>query len=168
MDQKKRELKERFEMTDMGEVTRILGMEVKRDYDQGALAITQTDYVENLLERFEMQNANVTHTPGYGQELSSEQPEDKLLGAQGIKLYQSITGSLLYLAQCTRYDLCYAVNQLTRACNRPAEVHMTAAKHVLRYLHYTPTKQMLADISTKHLSKHTFRDLLQQIKNFTS
>ena len=81
VDQKKRELKERFEMTDMGEVTRILGMEVKRDYDQGTLAITQTDYVENLLERFEMQNANVAHTPGYGQELSSEQPEDKLLGA---------------------------------------------------------------------------------------
>ena len=96
--------KERFEMTDMGEVTRILGMEVKRDYDQGTLAITQTDYVENLLERFEMQNANVAHTSGYVQELSSasQQPEDKLLGAQGIKLYQSITGSLLYLAQCTR------------------------------------------------------------------
>ena len=248
---------------------------------------------------------DVAHTPGYGQELLSEQPEDKLLGAQGIKLYQSITGSLLYFAQCTRYDLCYAVNQLTRACNRPAEVHMTAAKHVLRYLrgtpdlpityrkgqlrlvsytdasfganpdnrksttgylfflggapisfgsktqsltaqstveselqalsygareavylsnfltelglkdssqvpirsdstgalsvagnsmfsartkhialryffvrelvkknkitfHYTPTKQMLADIATKHLSKHTFRDLLQQIKHFTS
>ena len=54
-------------MTDMGEVTRILGMEVKRDCDQGTLAITQTDYVENLLERFEMQNANVAHTPGYGQ-----------------------------------------------------------------------------------------------------
>ena len=35
-------------------------------------------------------------------------------------------------------------------------------------LHYTPTKQMLADIATKHLSKHTFRDLLQQIKKFTS
>ena len=35
-------------------------------------------------------------------------------------------------------------------------------------LHYTPTKQMLADIATKHLSKHVFRDLLQQIKNFTS
>ena len=125
-------------MTDMGDVTRILEMEVKRDYDQGTLAITQTDYVENLLERFEMQNANVAHTSGYGQELSSEQPEDKLLGAQGIKLYQSITGSLLYLAQCTRYDLRYAVNQLTRACNRPAEAHMIAAKHVLRYLRGTP------------------------------
>ena len=225
MDQKKRELKERFEMTDMGEVTRILGMEVKRDYDQGTLAITQTDYVENLLERFEMQNANVAYTPGYGQELSSEQPEDKLLGAQGIKLYQSITGGLLYLAQCTSFgsktqsltaqstveselqalsygarEAVYLSNFLTElglkdSSQVPIRSDSTGAlsvagnsmfsastKHVaLRYffvrelvkknnitLHYTPTKQMLADIATKHLSKHTFRDLLQQIKNFTS
>ena len=62
VDQKKRELKECFEMTDMGEVTRNLGMEVKRDYDQGTIAITQTDYVENLLERFEMQSECRAHT----------------------------------------------------------------------------------------------------------
>ena len=84
-----------------------------------------------------MQDANAAHTPGYGPELSAEQPEDKLLGAEATKLYQSITGSLLYLAKCTRYDLCYAVNQLTRACSKPAEIHMTAAKHVLRYLRGT-------------------------------
>ena len=41
-EQKKKELKERSEMTDMGEVSRILGMEVTRDYDEGTLAITQT------------------------------------------------------------------------------------------------------------------------------
>ena len=84
-----------------------------------------------------MQNTNAAHTPGYGPELSAEQPEDKLLGAEATKLYQSITGSLLYLAQCTRYDLCYAVNQLTKACSTPAEIHMTAAKHALRYLRGT-------------------------------
>ena len=65
------------------------------------------------------------------------QPEDKLLGAEATKLYQSITGSLLCLAQCTGYDLCYAVNQLTRACSKPAEIHMTAANYALRYLRGT-------------------------------
>ena len=85
-----------------------------------------------------MQDANAAHTPGYGPGLSAEQPEDKLLGAEATKLYQSITESLLYLAQCTRYDLCYAVNQLTRACrSKPAEIHTTAAKHALRYLRGT-------------------------------
>ena len=136
VEQKKKELKERFDMTDMGEVC-ILGMEVTRDYDEGTLAITQTAYVDNILERFGIKDTNTAHTPGYGPELSAEQPEDKLLGAEATKLYQSITGSLLYLAQCTRYDLCYAVNQLTRACSKPAEIHMTAAKHALRYLRGT-------------------------------
>ena len=135
--QKKNKLKEKFEMADMGEVSRILEMVVTRDYDEGTLAITQTTYVDNILERFGMQDANAAHTPGYRPELSAEQPEDKLLGVEATKLYQSITGSLLFLAQCTRYDLCYAVYQLTRACSKPAEVHMTAAKHALRYLRGT-------------------------------
>ena len=137
VEQKKKELKERFEMTDTGEVSRILGIEVTRDYDEGTLAITQTAYVDNILERFGMQDTNAAHTPGYRQELSAEQPEDKLLGTEATKLYQSISGSLLYLAQCTRYDLCYAVDQLTRACSKPAEIHLTAAKHALRYLRGT-------------------------------
>ena len=54
VEQKEKELKERFEMADMGEVSRLLGMEVTRDYDKGTLAITQTTYVDNILERFEM------------------------------------------------------------------------------------------------------------------
>ena len=108
-------------------------MEVTRDYDEGTFAITQMACVDNILERFGMQDANAAHTPGYGPKLSAEQPEDKLLGAEATKLYQSITGSLLYLAQCTRYDLCYAVNQLTRACSKSAGIHMTAAKHALRH-----------------------------------
>ena len=33
--QKKKELTDRFEMTDMGEVSRVLGIEVKRDYEEG-------------------------------------------------------------------------------------------------------------------------------------
>ena len=138
VEQKKKELKGRFEMTDMEEVSRILGMEVTCIYDEGTLAIKQKVYVDNILERFGMQDANAAHTPpGYGPELSAEQPEDNLLGAEVTKLYQSITGSLLYLAQCTRYDLCYAVHLLTRACSKPAEIHMTAAKHALRYLRGT-------------------------------
>ena len=81
-----------------------------------------------------MLDSNPVHTPGYGLELSTEQPEEKLLGAIGIKFYQAIVGSLLYLTQVSRYDMCYAVNQLTGGCSKPAKVHMSAATYVLRYL----------------------------------
>ena len=47
-------------------------------------------------------------------------------------------GSVLHLTQCTRYDLCYSVNQLTRACSKPGQAHMTGAKHDLRYLRGYP------------------------------
>ena len=106
-------------------------------HGSGVTLVVLTLYIDNILERFGMQDANAAHTPGYGPKLSAEQPEDNLLGAEATKLYQSITESLLYLAQCSRYDLCYAINQLTRACSKPAEVHMTAAKHALRYLRGT-------------------------------
>ena len=57
-----------------------------------------------------MENCNPVSTTGYGPAVSTDHPADKLLGPADSKLYQSITGSLLYLTQCTRYDLSYAVN----------------------------------------------------------
>ena len=62
------------------------------------------------------------------------QPEESLLDATGTKLYQAMVGSMVYLTQCTRYAMCYAVNQLTRACTKPAQTHMRPAKHAQRYL----------------------------------
>ena len=50
---------------------------------------------------------NPVHTPGYGLELSNKQLKEKLLSATGVKLYQAIVDSALYLAQVTRYDICY-------------------------------------------------------------
>ena len=135
---KKKELTDRFEMTDLGEVKRILGIEVQRNYEEGTLAISQGRYVATILERFGMKDANPVSTPGYGTEISTEQPQDQLLGTTERKLYQSITGSILYLTQGTRFDLSYAALQLSKACNNPAQVNLTAAKHVLRYLRGNP------------------------------
>ena len=40
----------------------------------------------------------------------------------------------MFLSQCTRYDIPYAVNKLARAMSKPSKLHKTAAKHLLRYL----------------------------------
>ena len=40
----------------------------------------------------------------------------------------------MYLAQVSRYDILYAVNQLARGMSKPLKAHMGAAKHLLRYL----------------------------------
>ena len=73
------------------------------------------------------------YTPVVGPELSLGQPE-KLLNEEEKRRYQAITGAVMYLAQATRYDILYAVNQLARAMSKPAKAHMETAKHLLRYL----------------------------------
>ena len=42
-------------------------------------------------------------------------------------------GSLMYLTN-TRPDICFAVNTLSQFLTCPRHVHLTAAKHILRYL----------------------------------
>ena len=94
-----------FAITDMGEVSLTLGLNVTGNYEEGTLTTTQKDYVQNVLERHGMLDSNSVHIPRYGPELSEEQPEDRLLEAQGVKFYQAVAGSVLFLAQVTRYDI---------------------------------------------------------------
>ena len=129
----KRELMNRFTMTDMGGVSLVLGVQITRDREAGTLTISQEHYTA-VLARFGMVGCNPVHTMGAGTELSTDQPDDLLLGFTGTEHDQYITGSLMFLSQCTRYDITYSVNQLPRAMSKPYKLHITAAKHLLRYL----------------------------------
>ncbi|CAB1117222.1 unnamed protein product [Ectocarpus sp. CCAP 1310/34] len=173
----KKKLKQRFNMTDMGGVKLVLGMEIKRDRNQ---------------ERFGMSECKPTSTPGYGSELSKKQPEDTLLGEEETGRYQDIVGCLMYIAQVLRYDIMYATGQLARPMAKPSKIHMVAdsnwannpdnGKSTSCYLtmlgneplvsegrisiHYIPTDSNPADIGTKHLNKHRLKHLLDIISSF--
>eukprot|EP00752_Nemacystus_decipiens_P015081 g13435.t1 len=134
MSMVKGKLKGRFKMTDMGEVSLVLGMEIKRDRKRGTLTISQEAYSKSILERFGMSNCKPTSTPGIGPELSNAQPEDTLLDEEETRRYQGIVGCLMYVAQVLRYDIMYATGQLARPMAKPSKKHMVAAKHTLRYL----------------------------------
>ena len=54
----------RFSMTDMGDASLVLGMEVTRGRTKETVAITQENYVKSLLERYGTGNCNPAHTPG--------------------------------------------------------------------------------------------------------
>ena len=78
------------------------------------------------------------HTPGYGPELPEELPEEKQLGTEGIVIYRAIVGSIRYFAQVSRHAICHAADQFSRVCNKPAVIHVAAAKHLPRYLKSLP------------------------------
>ena len=47
--------------------------------------------------------------------------------------YRHIIGSLMYLTN-TRTNICFVVNTLSQYLVKPRQVHLIAAKHVMRYL----------------------------------
>ena len=78
----KEKLMGKFKMTDMGDVSLVLGMQVTRDRERGTLTNTQENYTKSILDRFGMGSCNALSTPGFGSELSVEQPEETLLNAE--------------------------------------------------------------------------------------
>ena len=51
-------------------------------------------------------------------------------------LYKQIVGSLMYLT-ATRSDIMYSVSLISRYMENPTEIHLLAAKRILRYLQGT-------------------------------
>ena len=132
LDKIKKQLMNRFEMTDIGDVSGVLGMNVTRDREKGIITINRKGYTEDIVQRYNMRLCNPAYTPGMGPELPLDQPEENILNEEGKRRYQSITGAAMYLAQVCRYNNLHTVNQLARAMFKPSKAHMGETKHLLR------------------------------------
>lgn len=66
-----------------------------------------------------------------------------ILGLQIVRnrkqryIYRQFIGNLSYIAQCTRPEICFAVNKLAAFNNCYGPDHWSAAKRILRYSKYT-------------------------------
>ena len=59
----KEHLKADFEMKDLGEARRILGMDIVRDRKKRKLWLFQSDYIKKTLKKFGVENMKPTATP---------------------------------------------------------------------------------------------------------
>ena len=138
LNKPKKQLMNRFTISGMGDVSKILGTNVTCGREKGVITISQKDYTDDMVRVYGMGGFNPTYILGVGPELSLNQPEKKLLNEEEKRRYQVITGAMMHLAQVTRHDILYAVNQVMGAMSKPGKLHMGAAKHLLRYLAGSP------------------------------
>lgn len=135
LDNFKKRLMACFDMEDMGPVSDLLGIKFNRDRQNGTIHLSQEKYISSLLAQYSMQSANPVSTPlppnEYPQPLVN--PSDALDVASHHE-YRKLIGSLLYLSTCTRPDLSFAVNALSRFQQTPSYDHLLLAKRILRYL----------------------------------
>ena len=138
----KRALSGKFEIKDVGELSYFLGVKVEQR--KNSVWIGQPAYMQNLLERFGMQESNPVATPVNVSTKLTKATDENPIDQQK---YQSAIGSLMYLSVSTRPDISYAVNNLARFSSNPQEEHWTALKRLLRYLRGTQKHGILY---TKH------------------
>jgi hypothetical protein len=97
-------------------------------------------------------DANGVKTP-IGEEDNDAEPQELQLlpsiGANGeptIRNFQSLVGSLLWIARCTRPDISFAVHKATRHTHQPRTTDWKLAKRIARYLKATKTLKLRMDI----------------------
>ena len=129
-----------FRITDLGPASWFLSMRITRAGD--VLTIDQESYIDELLVRFGLANANRALTPlqpgATFQATEDAVPEASAMGDDDdVSRYRELIGALLYVAIGTRPDISFAVGQLSRFLAVPMRKHMGAARQVLRYLRGT-------------------------------
>ncbi|RVW47431.1 Retrovirus-related Pol polyprotein from transposon RE1 [Vitis vinifera] len=124
----KAEMKQVFEMTDLGEMSYFLGMEVHQK--QNEIFICQQKYAKEILKKFKMEECKSTSTP-----MNQKEKFCKEDGAEKVDegLYRSMIGCLMYLT-ATRPDIMHVVSLLSRYMHCASEIHFQAAKRVIRYV----------------------------------
>ena len=129
-------LTERFQMKDLGRLRHFLGIDFEQK--EGQVTMSQTKYIDKILERFDMMECRARETPCESKiEYSEESPK---LG--NPREYREAVGSLLYLTTCTRPDLSFVISELSRHFAEPAEDHWLTVKHVLRYIKGTKDQKL--------------------------
>ncbi|GKV36625.1 hypothetical protein SLEP1_g44733 [Rubroshorea leprosula] len=127
-DQLKKSMMAEFDMSDLGLMHYYLGIEV--DQYAAGIFISQKKYVQDILDRFRMKDCNPVSTPIDAGMKLVKNPEGKKVNST---LYKQIVGSLMYLT-ATRPDIMHAVSLISRYMESPKEMHLLAAKRILRYL----------------------------------
>jgi len=125
----------------MGKVSHILGIEFNwKNHDHGHLSVslTQQSFAENLVDSVNYSTASTsTYVTPYRSGLSiysilpstlSPSEQDRL------RLhYQSLIGSINWLAHTTHPDLSSVVSLLVQPQSNPSPGHLDAALHVIKY-----------------------------------
>jgi hypothetical protein len=124
----KKKLVAEFEMKDLGPMHYFLGLEVWQSPEK--IFLNQGMYAIEILKRFDMLECKAMNTPMETNLKLMVDTSSELIDAT---LYRQIIGSLVYLTN-TRPDICFVVNTLSRYLVEPRDVHLVAAKHVMRYL----------------------------------
>jgi hypothetical protein len=130
-------LKAKFKVGANEELHHFLSIKISRDIPNRLLFMNQSHYIDEISAKFLDSTSSAvsarTPTNAHFKDLRRRLPSDP----QSPGPYNQLIGSLLWVSQCTRPDVLFAVNRLSQHLRDPSEAHWKAAVRVLQHLKTT-------------------------------
>lgn len=129
----KKDIQERMRVKDLGVASKLLSFNIRK-INANELFINQIDYVNYVLEEFNMSDCKGVSTPlNPGTVFLDEDNVERF----DSSLYRKAIGCLLFIANGSRPDIANAVCKMSQKCESPTTKDWSNVKHVLRYLQKT-------------------------------
>ena len=123
-------MKKKFKIHDLGFPIEVLGVQIRRD-ETGIYLLTKKSEAK-IIEEFEINDAGVLNTPlQSGHKLP---PLDELPDVVVIDECRGLLGKLLCSSRYVRFDICYAVNFLSKYSTKHNKAMCGSMKGILRCL----------------------------------
>lgn len=138
----KRQLAERYKMKDLGEMTKMLGLQVERV--PAGVFIHQSQYLQETLEWAKMDDCNPSAVPLVPQaHLGTPDPDSKPVDTKTQTRYRQLLGKLSFAATGARPDIAFTISNLAQYQQNPTSKQWGALKGVLRYIKGTKAHGLL-------------------------
>jgi hypothetical protein len=132
-------LKATYEMSDEP-ADWFLKIKIQTSSDQEKMSLSQPEYARDIIRKAGLTSeSNSVSTPmekglAKGGDDSGMTSEEETFMAEHAERYGTVVGMMSYLANATRPDLAYSINQLQKFTQSPRKCHWNALVRVARYL----------------------------------
>lgn len=167
----KNEIKAEFEIDDIGQCRKVIGMHV--NCGDNYIELSQKPLIEELVSMAKLKECKISRSPIESgqrmmrctQEANKKRKKQGNIEAEreqcGIVCgteYRGLTGKLNYLASTTRPDLIHSMSYLSQFNQCPHPEHLSAVRRVIRYLAGTTDRGIRYEKSTKDAMIVTYVD----------
>jgi hypothetical protein len=114
------------------ELNHFLSLKITRNLPNQYVFLNQAHYISDLCARFLNGEPTSVATPtdSHFKNLGRRLPSEPVSSGP----YPQLIGSLLWVSQCTRPDISFAVNRLSQHLRDPSDAHWHAGLRILNYL----------------------------------
>ncbi len=161
-------LNDTFKMSDLSPVFYYLGMKVKQNCAERTICLTQTAYINKVLQTFQQSQAVSVNTS-----MNSDAVFMKKSTTQAditvIWQYQKAVRSLMYIMLQTHSDIIFVIFTVSQFAQNFNMSHYNAVKRIFKYLAGTMNLSVIYDITDNGLIDYTDADWsgCHNIRKFT-